>query len=230
MSKKESNKFSTINVIEVACAAHRKNKGFVKSGMQEEGVTPNSAMLYSHFLGKLNKETGKHEYKKLKVIPQDQTTALEVIDYLTGLSFKALERKLTDFEHNVLTVITSETIGKDSIGIAASLPKVYLNKQVQDVWADRENELARVSEYVGTVNSRCPFTLKVENVRYINSVGSSLVCCSENGQNIVKFFVDLNDKKMVEGDTISLQGFVKSQKVSAYHNGKETMINRIKFG
>jgi hypothetical protein len=61
-------------------------------------------------------------------------------------------------------------------------------------------------------------------------VGSSLVCCSENGKNIVKFFVDINEKKLVEGETIKLQGFVKSQQVSNFHNGKETMVNRIKFG
>ena len=206
MTKKESNKFSTLNVIEVACAAHRKNKGFIKSGMQDEGVTPNSAMLYSHFLGKLNKEIGKHEYKKLKVTPQDQTTAVEVIDYLTGLSFKALERKLTDFEHNVLSVITSETIGKESIGIAASLPKVYLNKQLQDIWADRENELARVSEYVGKTRERAiregwPREGKQRSASHV--VGTSVIVADLDGITLEQL-AEIKDRLKKDPDNYDL--------------------------
>jgi|TARA_R110002153_G_scaffold5049_1_gene23602 hypothetical protein len=226
--KKEASKFSTLHVIEVACAAHRINKGFIKSGHQSDGVLPNSAMLYSHFLGAMNKDTNKHEYTKLRVTLTDQRQATEVVDYLKGLSFKAMERKLTDFESNVLNVITTEEIGKESIGIAASLPKVYLNKQLQDTWSARENEMARLSEYVGTLSSRGEFELKVENIRFINSVGSSLVCCSKGDHNIVKFFADAEEKKLVEGATVTLDGYVKSHQISKYHNGKETMINRIK--
>lgn len=207
--------FSVSEVMAASCAAHRVN-GFVKKNSFSDSK-PNSRLLYDHFYGE----------EKLTVTDADREQALEVIDYLKGLTFKAFERSLTDFEENVLKLVTAEEVDNKSLGIAASLPKVYLNKQDQDVWELRERELAESSEYVGELRKRGEFTLVVENIRYIKTTGASLYCCSESGKNIVKFFTDNNEFAKV-GETIKLAGFVKSQSVSNYSGGKETMINRIK--
>lgn len=206
--------FSVSEVMAASCAAHRVN-GFVKKNSFSDSK-PNSRLLYDHFYGE----------EKLTVTDADREQALEVIDYLKGLTFKAFERKLTDFEENVLKLVTAEEVDNKSLGIAASLPKVYLNKQDQDVWEDRERELAESSEYVGELRKRSEFELVIENVRYIKTTGASLYCCSESGKNIVKFFADTDWGK--QGDRLHLAGYVKSQQVSNYSGGKETMINRIK--
>ena len=208
--------FPVLDVMAAACAAHRVN-GFVKKGdiRTYNGKIANSRLLYSHFYGE----------QKLDVSPADYEQAKEVMDYLTGLSFKAFERELTDFESNTLKLVTSEEIDNTSLGIAASLPKVYLNKLDQDVWEIRERELTESSEYVGNLHNRCDFELVVENIRYIKTTGSNLYCCSVSGKNVVKFFGD--DFGNV-GDTIHVAGFVKSHQISKYSGGKETMINRVK--
>jgi hypothetical protein len=212
------NKFNIKDVVAVACAVDRIN-GFVKKsevyGQQDK--KPNVSFLYEHFCNN----------EKTECLTADFELAEEIIDYLKGLSFKALERKLTDFESNVLNFVGSETVGKEQLGIAASLPNVYRNKLEADNWTAREAELARTSDYIGQVGQRGEFTAKIENLRYIAKTSSYLVSCSVDDKDILKFFSGVASGKV--GSTINITGFVKSQGISSYSNAKETMINRIKI-
>jgi len=221
--------FTVKEVLSAACAVHRINGGFVKAA----DVTPNnnkianSKYLYNHFLGVHDKKSNTNKRQLVEIKPSDELMAEDITDYLKGLSFKAMERDLTDFETNVLKLVTADEVGKDKIGIAASLPKVYANKQAADVWGEREGELSAVSEYVGTQGKRGNLNITIENIRYIASVGSKLFCGSVDGKHIVKFFS--NDIPNQVGDTITIGAYVKSHSKSKYHYGKETMVNRIKL-
>jgi len=213
--------FPLDEVLAVSCAAHRINDGFIKKDQvrfdkKYEKTTCNSDMLYNYFFTD----------KKFKVLDEDKTTATEVKEYLAGLSFKALERQLTEFESNVLKLVSSSDIAKDKLGIAASLPKVYLNKVVQDGWTDREMVLSRTSEKIGKLHQREKIIATVEFTRYIPRTMSYIVTCSVKDQHILKFFTD---KKIDTGTEITVEGFVKSQNKGKYHNGYETVINRIKI-
>jgi hypothetical protein len=212
------NQFNIKEVVAVACAVDRSN-GFVKKSdvFSQSDKKPNVSFLYEHFC---NNE--KTDYSS-----EDLELAEEIIDYLKGLSFKALERKLTDFETNVLNFVSSEAVGKEHLGIAASLPNVYRNKLEADTWTQREADLSRTSDYIGQVGKRCEFIAKIENLRYIAKTASYLVSCSVDDKHILKFFSGVASGNI--GDKVQITGFVKSQSVSSYSNAKETMINRIKI-
>jgi len=216
--------FPTKLVVAASCAIHRLNGGFFKKvddKVLRKEKKSNSSLLYKHFF----------EGEDVKVLNEDHTRAEEIIDYLQGLGFKALERKLTDFESNVLKFVQSESIGKESIGIAASLPKVYLNKLEADGWQDRENQLGRQSNYVGNLHERGTFDLDIEFIRYIPRTGSYLVTANSNG-NIVKFFAQTTSTNigvLEQNNTYSVTAYVKCQQVSNYTGFKETLLNRIKF-
>jgi len=222
--------FKTKDVIAVSCAAHRFNGGFlskdsIRFDKKAEGKRANSDLLYAHFLDPKELKF-KNALPKLTVKNEDLEMANEVIDYLKGLSFKAIERKLTDFESNVLSVVNSEHIDKTQLGITASLPKVYFNKIEQDNWTDRELELSRTSNVLGELHNRSTFNAKVEFVRYIPRTMSYLITCSVKNQHILKFF---HDKKINLNTKIKVDGYVKSQSKGKFHNGMETIINRIKI-
>ncbi len=210
-----------LEVLSASCSAYSKNKGFIKKDQvrfdkKYEGKLSNSDLLYAHF----------YSSDKLDITEKDTDLAVEIIDYLKGLSFKAIERELTDFERNVLKLVTSQNIQKDQIGISASLPKVYLNKLEQDRWTDRENVLSRTSEKIGTLHQRETFDVLVEFVRFIPRTMSYIVTCSVEDKHILKFF---HDKKLDVDATVNVTGFVKSQNKGKFHNGFETIINRIKI-
>lgn len=213
--------FPIDEVLAVSCAANRLNKGFIKKDQirfdkNYEGKTCNSDLLYNYFFTD----------KKFALTDEDNNNAKEVKEYLQGLSFKALERTLTEFESNVLKLVSANTVAKDKLGIAASLPKVYFNKLDQDTWTDREMELSRTSTNLGKLHTRCTFVAKVEFTRYIPRTMSYIITCSVDGQHILKFF---GDKKIETGSEITIDGFVKSQSKGKYHVGQETIINRIKI-
>ena len=160
---------------------------------------------------------------KIAILQEDRDLAVEVIDYLKGLSFKAIERELTDFESNVLKLVNTVEIGKDKIGMASSLPRVYINKIDQDNWTSRETQLSTTSQAIGELNSRSSFDATVEYVRYIPKTMSYLISCSVDNKHILKFFAD---KLIKPGTNINIGGYVKSQNRGRYHNGIETIINR----
>jgi|TARA_R110002153_G_scaffold114570_1_gene257368 hypothetical protein len=214
-----------LNILEVlsaSCSAFALNNGFIKKDQirydkKYEGKLSNSDLLYSHF----------YSEDKLTIEDKDTDLAVEIIDYLKGLSFKAIERELTDFERNVLKLVTSETIKKEQIGIAASLPKVYLNKLEQDRWTDRENTLSKTSTKLGKLHERQTFEAYIEFIRYIPRTMSYIVTCSIDDKHILKFFYD---KNLTTNTTINIQGFIKSQSKGRFHNGYETIVNRVKIG
>ena len=213
--------FNIEDVMSASVSAHRLNRGFIKKDQirldsEYEGAISNAQLLYRHFF----------QNETLDITDNDRNTALEIIDYLKGLSFKAIERKLTDFEKNVLSIVTSPTIIKQQIGIAASLPKVYYNKLEQDDWSSRELELSRTSVALGKLRERGNFVAKVEFNRYIPKTMSYLVTASVDNKSILKFF---SDKKQALGKEINISGYVKSQSEGRYHSGMETIINRIKI-
>lgn len=218
----ESNQLSglkTLDVISASCSAFRYNKGFVKKDqsrydLKYKDTTSNSELLYNHFYSDF----------KLNITEDDINQAVEIIDYLKGLTFKAIERELTEFETNVLKLVSSEVVTKDKIGISASLPKVYLNKVEQDNWTTRESELSRTSLVLGEHKQRGRFKAKVEFVRYIPRTMSYLITCSVDDKHILKFFHGNNINK---DSVIDIEGYVKSQSKGRYHNGMETIINRI---
>lgn len=213
--------FPTIDVISTSCAIHRINNGFigkndVRFDKKHEGKKSNSDLLYNHF----------YSEQVVEITDADRLQAEEVIDYLKGLSFKAIERELTEFESNVLKLVNSKEIEKDKLGISASLPKVYLNKVEQDNWTSRETVLSKTSQALGTLHQRGEFVGLVEYIRYIPKTMSYLISCSVDNKHILKFF---SEKSFDLNSTITIEGYVKSQNRGRYHNGIETLINRIKI-
>ena len=108
--------FKTIDVISASVSAFRLNEGFIKKDQikfdkKYENKIANSDLLYFHFYGD----------KKLSVIEEDTKEAEEIIDYLKGLSFKAIERELTDFESNVLKLVTADHCGLSASKVSISL-------------------------------------------------------------------------------------------------------------
>ena len=210
----------TLDVISASCSAFRFNQGFVKKDQTRYDVKfkdakSNSELLYNHFFNG----------NKLDVLQEDIDQALEIIDYLKGLTFKAIERELTEFETNVLKLVSSEIITKEQIGISASLPKVFLNKVEQDNWTTRETVLSKTSKEVGELHKREEFVANVEFSRFIPRTMSYLITCSVDNKHILKFF---SDKTVPVYSIINIEGYVKSHSRGRYHNGMETIINRIK--
>jgi len=178
-----------------------------------------------------------HNPDKARVTLTDAHTAKaeEIVDYFEGLVFKAMQRKLSDFETKITELIKATDIninGRDSrLPIVGSLPSVYRNNIEHDVWSEKERQLRTISDYEGEVGKRSQFSGKIVMSRYMNRTHSMLVAILTENDNIVKFFYDLyrgtKKETFAKGEFITFTGSVKSHEVSNFSKCKETFVNRV---
>lgn len=188
----------------------------------------NSARLYRQLFP--SQKVPPKEREHIDVDDYHYAKADNILNMLRGFGFIAIERPLTKFEQIVLDIANRTTITHKELGRVASFPNVYERKISQETWEERESDLARNSEYVGVLQSKIEVDILIENIRYLSRTRSYLICASESGTNIIKFFVSdhkLNNIK--QGDTLKISAWIKKQEVSKYHGGKETLLNRVSF-
>ncbi len=187
----------------------------------------NSARLYRQLFP--SAKVSEENREQFEITPDIIAQAEEIRHTLKAFSFKAIERPLTNFETQVLGIVNSDTVNHKDLGRIASFPNVYERKISQEEWEDREADLAKDSTWVGVPMTKDEFDITIENIRYLSRTDSYLVCAQERG-NIIKFFTDGNKLDGIsEGDTCKIACWVKKQEVSKYHQGQETMVNRVKF-
>jgi hypothetical protein len=90
-----------------------------------------------------------------------------------------------------------------------------------------EKELAKYSQYVGTLHNRDTFNVEILHKKFIWRSNSYLYVAKEGNSNIVKFFSHKSDVDV--GDNISLTAYVKDHTTGKMSRGCETYFNRVKF-
>ena len=175
------------------------------------------------------------EKARVKLEPAHTEQANVIVDYFEGLVFKAMQRKLSDFETKITELIKADDIninGRDTrLPIVGSLPGVYRNNLTHDTWSEQERALRKTSEYVGEVGKRSEFSGTIAMSRYMNRTHSMLVSVLTEDQNIIKFFYDLyrgaDKKDFAKGTELTFTASVKKQEVSKFSKCKETFVNRV---
>ena len=227
---KTNPEFSTLEVIATAIAVDNK-QGFVRSGQgytkinddgSEEVIKDNkTVVLHSMF----DKEDG------IKPTTSDREAAIHLVDDVTGrLTMKKLGSNLNEFENALMENITAEKVGVYGVALIASIPNTQKHQTKRDTVKDKLDNLISSSEIVGTMSTRNMFTLDIIDITFVKKMGIFMVTGLENKKNVVKFWFsqDPDITGILEGKTVTLAGFVKSQGKSKYSNCQETIINRVK--
>jgi len=231
--------YSLTDLLSLSVAVNRVNGGYIKkdanieeddNGYQKQ--LPN-LFIINNYLGiekfktsRINKTLDTY-YNDISVIESDSENVDHMVKYFKGLSLKAIKRDISDFEKSILGLINKEFVQYKDIGIIASLPSVYENGQKQRAFNKMEKELAKHSQYVGTLNERETFNLQILHKKFIWRSNSYLYVAKEGDYNIVKFFSQKSNADV--GDTVSLTAFVKDHTLGKMSRGCETYLNRVKF-
>lgn len=229
---KTNPKFPTIEVIATAIAVD-KIQGFVRSGQgytkvnddgSEEVIKDNKSVLLRSLLN-------KEEEDVIKPTTEDREAAVHLVDDVTGrLTMKKLGGNLNEFETALMENVTAETVGVYGVALIASIPNTQKHQVKRDTVKDKLDNLISSSEVVGTMSTRSMFTLDIIDITFVKKMGIFMVTGLENKKNVVKFWFskDPDITGILEGKTVTLAGFVKSQGKSRYSNCQETIINRVK--
>ncbi len=231
--------YSLTDLLSLSVAVNRVNGGYIKKDANieedENGYQkklPNLFIINNH-LGIEKFKTSRIDktldtyYNDISVIESDSDNVDHMIKYFKGLSLKAIKRDISDFEKSILGLINKEFVQYKDIGIIASLPSVYDNGQKQRTFNKMEKELAKHSQYVGTLHNRDTFNVEILHKKFIWRSNSYLYVAKEGNSNIVKFFSHKSDVDV--GDNISLTEYVKDHTTGKISRGCETYFNRVKF-
>ena len=136
MSKKD---FPTQQVLELACAAQRVNGSYTKEPeavWAEDGVymytkQTNKMMMLCTVIPTNWTADPKDAPMPLKVTEEDIALAQEIKTYYKRLLFAAIEGE-NDFQTNINSILSGETVKPNQFGYVACLPSVYVRDHAKN--------------------------------------------------------------------------------------------------
>jgi len=134
MSNKE---FPTQQVLELACAAQRINGAYIKE--EAPVYSEDGAFMYLKHTNKIQMlctldytiwtADPKDAPMPLKVLPVDVNQAEDIRKYFRKFMFSAIEG-VNEFQTNVNTILSGDTVKQNQFGYVACLPSVYVKDLV----------------------------------------------------------------------------------------------------
>jgi len=222
--------FPTQEVLELACVAQRINTTYVKESQpvySDDGV-----FMYTKHTNKMlmlctvNPSNWTADPKDspmpLKVLPEDVSLAEEIKNYFKRLLFAAIEGE-NEFQTNINTFLSGDTIELKNFGYIACLPSVYARDRAQN----KIKKIARQVEngYLGAVGSH----LKDLDCEILESVKSK----NFEGYNISAIINNrmaswLNKTNLNLGACVIVKAKVKDHTKHWKHQNDVTRLNYVK--
>jgi hypothetical protein len=172
MSKKE---FPTQQVLELACTAQRINGAYIKE--EAPVYSEDGAFMYLKHTNKIQMlctldhtiwtADPKDAPMPLKIISEDIALAEEIRKYFRKFMFSAIEGE-NDFQTNINTILSGDTVKVNQFGYVACLPSVYVRDLVQNkvkkaARAVEEGCLAEIGSTVKDLDAEIISSVKSKN-------------------------------------------------------------------
>jgi len=227
MSKKE---FPTQQVLELACAAQRINGAYIKE--EAPVYSEDGAFMYLKHTNKIQMlctlepaiwtADPKDAPMPLRVLPEDITLAEEIRKHFRKFLFSAIEGE-NDFQTNINTILSSDTVKQNQFGYVACLPSVH----VRDIAQTKVKRAAKAVEegYLGEIGSN----LKDLDAEIISSVKSK----NFEGYNIDAIINNrmaswLNKTNLNLGACVIVKAKIKDHTKHWKHQNDVTRLNYVK--
>ena len=144
----------TQHALELACAAQRVNKGYIKTYstiVADDGKTVGS--IYSNkdlMLVTIDENLIKHTVKPmlLRITPDDQQLAIDIRKYFRKLVFAAVKNE-DEFYTQLNAVLINEEVPLNRLGFVACLPSTYHRDYAKSRFEKVIDDLNK--EHLGTV-------------------------------------------------------------------------------
>jgi hypothetical protein len=148
-----SAEFPVQKVLELACAAQRTNKAYIKTAEyihDDQGkflyVKHDNKTLVRHALGVDKYNNAEQEFRPMQLFleQQDAELAEEIRSYYKRLMFAAVKGD-NEFQTEIFSLLMTEHMPSNKIGFIACLPSVY----VRDVSKNKLEKLFRIADNAG---------------------------------------------------------------------------------
>lgn len=184
-------------------------------------VVPNKVLMRNSFAF----EPGSNP--ELVVTEQDHKDADAAIEAIQQdvMVKKLADRRVSDFVFTMAETLSKETLTQRDCGLMAFLPSTY--QRMLDTRAKQEatETISYTSEYIGQVGDKIQLDFTMIDNRYLQQYNCYSVTGTDSNSNMVNFLTA--HQSLAKSGRI--QGKVKRQDKSSYHNGaKVTQLNFVK--
>jgi len=177
MANKE---FPTQQVLELACAAQRINGSYIKEAENvwaEDGVfmyskKTNKMLMLCTLDHTIWTADPKDAPMPLKVLPEDTAQAEDIKKHFRKFMFSAIEGE-NDFQTNINTILSSDTVKQNQFGYVACLPSVHVRDIAQTkvkraAQQVEEGALAEIGSTVKDLDAEIISSVKSKNFEGYN--------------------------------------------------------------
>jgi hypothetical protein len=222
--------FPSQYVLELACAAQRVNKDYVKEGeavYDDKGEflyikTTNKMMMLTTVDPKFYSGDPKDQPYPLKIRPEDTEMADTIKSYFRKLMFAAVAGE-NDFLTTVNSLLNSDTIGHKMFGYVACLPSVYKRDYAKTQLKKQAQNLEEA--YLGipgtTVHDLDCEILESRKSKNFDAYG---ICAIINNKMVTWF----NKTDMAVGPCIIIRGKIKDHSKHWEHGNAVTRLHYVK--
>jgi hypothetical protein len=222
--------FPTQQVLELACAAQRVNGNYIKESVNV--FAEDNAYMYTNHTNKMmmlctvNPSNWTADPKDapmpLKILPEDTLLSEEIKRHFRKFMFSAIEGE-NDFQTNINTILSGDTVKVNQFGYVACLPSVY----VRDLAQNKVKKAARQVEegHLADIGTQ----LKDLDAEIISSVKSK----NFEGYNIDAIINNrmaswLNKTNLNLGACVIVKAKVKDHSKHWKHGNDVTRLNYVK--
>jgi len=225
--------YNTSEIIALAFAAHRINKGFVKdtyrySENENDTRFANKELLRYHFMKK--EEFVPNDFVDFVIVDEDKQNAVDSIKYLNReYSLQVMAGTLTGFIDTLLKTINSETVNKNDFGVLAYLPKIFFERKEKKELKSHLKSFTE-SKFIGQIGTSIEGKFVINEIHFVQKFGCHVVNGSiEN--NLVSFFKEFSAGKEIPkvGDVLNIKAKVKRHGENFITKLPETQLNYVRI-
>ena len=222
--------FPSQYVLELACAAQRINKDYIKEGEAVYGdggeflfiKTTNKIMMLNTVDPKLYSGDPKDRPWPLKVLAEDTEMANTIKSYFKKLMFAAVAGE-NDFLTTVNSLLNSDTIGHKMFGYVACLPSVYKRDYAKTQVKKQAQNLEEA--YLGMPGTTIHDTdCEILESRKSKNYDAFNICAIINNKMVSWF----NKTDMVVGPCVVVRAKIKDQSKHWEHGTAVTRLHYVK--
>ena len=215
--------FKTQDVLAVAFAAHRKNKGYIKDSYR---FTENDPLFSNKDIVKyqLCPDYRPGDFKPVRITEEDYEAVDVALKHFRRYTMEVLGSGLTDFQKTIFENVIQEEVEYKDLGVLAYVPELVDREVRENTLKKKLRTEYRDSEYIGAVGDKVEGVCLILNSHY-SSHYERYVYTADYIGNIISFWY--KDKISI-GERKKFKGKIKEQSKNRLFAVNESRLNYVK--
>tara|TARA_E500000178_G_C16793000_1_gene648898 strand:+ start:95 stop:781 length:687 start_codon:yes stop_codon:yes gene_type:complete len=217
--------WKTQEVLAVAYAAYKKNKGYLKDTFRFSEPTNDTVFANKDLVKfQLINDFRPEDWKPLVITEQDYADVDDALKHFRRYTLGILGDSLSQFQQDTIEAILSDDVASNKLGILAYVPELVIRETKENSFKKTLRTVYRNSNYIGEVGDPVDGVCHVINESFIQDYDKFVYTADIMG-NIISFWTKY---KIPSGERRRIKAKVKKHVKNKLFDVNETQLNYVK--